>query len=69
MRGSIKSIERKLERYHFVRCHKSYIVNVHRITSLTGEGLQLDSGEWLPVAHKRAKVLREAFDRSVGETI
>lgn len=69
MRGTIRSIERKLERYHFLRCHKSYIVNVHRIIALTGEELQLDTGECLPIARKRAKALREAFERSVGETI
>lgn len=69
MRGSIRSIERKLERYHFIRCHKSYLINMHRVTALTGEELQLDTGEILPIARKRSKKLRLCFEKCVGETI
>lgn len=69
MRGAITATERKLARYHFFRCHKSYLVNLHHIRSLTGEQIRLDTGETLPVARKKAHNLRISLQNALGETI
>lgn len=69
LRGSITATAKKLNRYHFYRCHKSYLVNLHHIRSLTGEEVHLDTGEALPVAKKRARNLRIFLENTMGEKI
>jgi len=45
--------ENELDNRLFVRCHKSYIVNVSKIANIDKNGIQLITGERLPVARRR----------------
>lgn len=48
---------------HFVRCHRSYIVNLYKIGSLYKNSLTLSNGGTLPVSRDNAKTISEAFMR------
>ncbi len=53
----------------FVRCHKSFIVNLARVASFGSELLVLRSGAEVPVSKSRQKETRAAWDRHLLETL
>jgi len=46
---------------HFVRCHRSYIVNLLKIESVDNHHALLSSGTYIPVSRGKSKKVREAF--------
>ena len=54
----ISDLEEELPKTHFLRCHRSYIVNLHFIKSIEKESLTLDDNTIIPISRgKREKVL------------
>lgn len=54
----ISDLEEELPKTHFLRCHRSYIVNLHFIKSIEKEFLTLDDNTNIPISRgKREKVL------------
>jgi DNA-binding LytR/AlgR family response regulator len=57
----------KLDEFHsllpeyFIRCHKSYIVNLYDATKLSENGLTLSDNTVIPVSRSRKKQVKEAF--------
>lgn len=46
---------------NFLRCHKSYIVNMNWIESLSAQGILLENGKKIPVSRARYNQARERF--------
>lgn len=64
LRINLKNIESQLNNTYAIRCHRSYIVNVHAITNVTGNtnGYKLqirDSDFSIPVSRPKGKELME----------
>lgn len=53
--GKISEIADELETSDFMRTHKSYVVNLHKIETLNMQELSLTNGEHLPVSKHRYK--------------
>ena len=59
--GKLDQIEIKLERYGFLRIHKSFLVNMKHVRKVSNYLVTLDSGEELPVPRLRFHKVKEAF--------
>lgn len=53
-------LEKILPKY-FLRCHKSYIVNMNQILSLSSEGIVLENGRKLPVSRAKYREAKHRF--------
>lgn len=53
-------LEKMLPKY-FLRCHKSYIVNMNQILSFSSEGVILENGKKLPVSRAKYRDARRQF--------
>lgn len=59
-RSSIADKEEQFEPYNFVRCHKSYLVNLHSISKIGKEDILLFNGTTIPLSRNyRNQVLTE----------
>jgi hypothetical protein len=68
LRVNLKSIENQLNNSFTIRCHRSYIVNVHAITAISGNtnGYKLqirDSDFSIPVSRPKGKELMEKISQ------
>jgi hypothetical protein len=64
LRANLKNLETQLDNSFTIRCHRSYIVNVHAISSVTGNtnGYKLrikDTDHFIPVARPKGKEVME----------
>jgi two-component system LytT family response regulator/two-component system response regulator LytT len=61
-REDMRSLEGKLQQYNFLRCHRSYLINLKRIKEIVPCGrtfqIILDTGEKIPLSRKQEKILR-----------
>lgn len=60
-RYNIKDYEKELKEYFFIRCHRSYIVNIAHAAGVSPKEIRLDSGETIPLSRNREKEVREAL--------
>ena len=58
--GNLGDIAMRLPR-SFVRCHKSYLVNLDFVSGLDGHDLVLTSGEKIPVSQRRNTFVRKSL--------
>jgi DNA-binding LytR/AlgR family response regulator len=68
LRINLKNIESQLNNTFTIRCHRSYIVNVHAITTISGNtnGYKLqirDSDFSIPVSRQKGKELMEKISQ------
>ncbi|MDE7332286.1 MAG: LytTR family DNA-binding domain-containing protein [Lachnospiraceae bacterium] len=54
-------VEQRLSGFHFLRIHKSYLVNMKHIRRISNYTAVLDTGEELPVPRLRFQAAKEAF--------
>lgn len=54
-------VEQKLSGFHFLRIHKSYLVNMKHIRRISNYTAVLDTGEELPVPRPKFQAAKEAF--------
>jgi hypothetical protein len=64
LRANLKNIETQIDNTFTIRCHRSYLVNVHAISNITGNanGYKLrmkDSEHYIPVARPKGKEVME----------
>lgn len=67
VRKKISEIETMLPDEHFVRCHRSYIVNIRYIKSIEKCNLVLENGVKIPISRGRFKELNEVFINYICE--
>ena len=65
--GKLDQIEIKLERYGFLRIHKSFLVNMKHVKRISNYQAVLDSGEEFSVPRLRFAKVRDAFVAYKGE--
>lgn len=66
MRGVMKDMEDKLEKYHFHRCNNCYLVNLSKVKGIQGEFVIIGNDE-LKMSRGRKKSFMEALTSYVGE--
>jgi len=54
---------------HFVKCHRSFIINMHEIKVITSRSVTMRSGKVLPVSRNYSDVKKEFAKWSVSEGI
>ena len=59
--AGINEEEKKLEKYDFIRIHKSYLVNPHYIKQINRNWLTLTDGGRLPVSGRRFKAVYDRY--------
>jgi len=66
LRTTLKEIMGRLPKGYFVPSHKSYIVNLDHITSVSNSLIKLDHGETIPIGRTKAKEFNQALFRYLG---
>lgn len=61
-RSSITDKEQQFEPYNFVRCHKSYLVNLHSINKIGKENILLFNGTTIPLSRNYRNQVLTAFN-------
>lgn len=56
----MKSFEKKLPRYKFLRVHKSYIVNLEKIEKFNSKTIEI-AGKQVPLSRQKKTELAEAL--------
>lgn len=69
VRYSLEKIEHDLKLDKFVRCHKSFMVNLSYVENIKQNTIILESGEEVPVSRYRYKDVKERFFRFIGDEI
>ncbi len=57
----LDEVEKRLGSHHFLRIHKSYLVNMKHLCRISNYTAYLDTGEELPVPRLRFRAAKEAF--------
>ncbi|WP_279265820.1 LytR/AlgR family response regulator transcription factor [Romboutsia sp. Marseille-P6047] len=68
-RYSLEKIEKDLNVEEFVRCHKSFIINLNHVENIKSNVAILDSGEEVPISRYRHKDIKEKFLKFIGDRI
>lgn len=66
LRTTLKEIMGRLPKGYFVPTHKSFIVNLEHITSVTTSEVNLDCGSIIPIGRTKAKEFNQALFRYLG---
>ncbi len=66
--GTLTSFAEKLPD-SFLRCHQSYLVNIHKIRRMNADTIELFNGRLLPVSRSRYRQTREALLRYTANSI
>ena len=66
---SLEKIEKDLKLDKFVRCHKSFLVNLSYVENIKLNTAILESGEEVPVSRYRYKEVKEKFLKFLGDSI
>lgn len=69
IRYSLNKIEKELNLSRFIRCHKSFIVNLSHVENIKYNIAILESDEEVPISRYRYKEVKEKFLRFLGDTI
>lgn len=67
-RGKLSDEEERLAPYHFIRCNKSFLVNMAQIRRAEKNELELLNGEILEISHPRKKSFMESLAKYLGST-
>lgn len=57
----LKDVYGELSQCGFIRCHKSYVVNLRCVRSINGENILLFGGETLPIGRSYANEVERAY--------
>lgn len=69
VRYSLEKVEKDLNLGKFVRCHKSFLVNLTYVEKIKSNSAILESGEEVPISRYRYKEVKEKFLRFIGDEI
>ena len=62
IRKKLDAVEEELHDEHFLRCHKSYLVNMDYITAAS-EDFTLNTGDIVPIRKNDTKVIKDAYEQ------
>jgi len=60
-KAKLKELEQQLQEPQFCKNHRSYIVNLHYVERISREGVELESGEKLPISRSRWEDLNRCY--------
>ena len=60
-RYNIRDYEEQLNPYFFVRCHRSYLVNLSHIARIAGRDIVVDNQDIIPLSRTKEKSVKEAL--------
>ncbi|RKI41132.1 FHA domain-containing protein [bacterium D16-51] len=60
--GKMNELEKRIAKFGFLRCHQSYLVNIHRIISVSSEQIQTKN-DVFPVSRKYSVSIREEWEK------
>ena len=66
LRKTAKELEALLPS-HFIRCHRSYIVNLLKVDCVYKDSMKLSNGKSLPISRNSSKLVNDAFLRLYTE--
>jgi two-component system, LytTR family, response regulator LytT len=69
VRYSLEKIEKELDLDKFVRCHKSFLINLSYVENIKLNNIILESKEEVPVSRYRYKDVKEKFLKFLGDSI
>ena len=69
VRGPLEDVRQKLEQYGFVRCHRSYLVNLAYISEIGRREALLIDGTQIPISRGNFQMLQEALLRYTESNI
>lgn len=64
-KGVLSAIENQLLEQHFMRTHRSYLVNMKHIRRIQKNDLVLSNGNLVPISRRKEKELKQQFMRYV----
>ena len=67
VRKNISDIEKMLPKEYFIRCHRSYIVNVKHIKSIKKDNVLLKNGVEIPISRGKYKEVNDIFINYICE--
>ena len=67
LRKNISDIEKMLPKEYFIRCHRSYIVNVKHIKSIKKDNVLLENGVEIPISRGKYKEVNDTFINYICE--
>ncbi|MBR0456893.1 MAG: response regulator transcription factor [Firmicutes bacterium] len=67
--GKLDDIERELEGKDFIRCHKSYIVNLRHINMIDGDAIYMSNNSVISISRANKKKVKELVMDYVGKTV
>ena len=67
VRKNISDIEKMLPKEYFIRCHRSYIVNVKHIKSIKKDNVLLENGVEIPISRGKYKEVNDTFINYICE--
>lgn len=67
LRKKISELEKFLSKEYFIRCHRSYIVNLMHIKSISKSDILLKNGIKVPISRSKYKEVNDAFINYVCE--
>ena len=59
--GRIRDVAQQLEAFHFVRVHKSYVVNLKNVRNLYKDQITLENGAQIPFSKDRSREIHRLF--------
>lgn len=65
---ALSSIEAHLGRHHFLRCHRSYLVNLSYVLDVLDTTLLLNSGEQVPLTLRKRSQIIQSWHRYLSST-
>ena len=69
VRYSLEKIEKDLKLDKFIRCHKSFLINLSYVENIKLNTAILESGEEVPISRYRYKDVKEKFLKFLGDSI
>lgn len=60
-RSSLSALKKQLTGRAFLRCHRSYLVNLHYVTSLCRYQITLENGSTIPVSKQNYLAIQQAL--------
>lgn len=57
--GTLKEVGEQVEKYNFISCHKSYLINYRHVAEFQYEQLTMTNKEVIPISQPQRKFVRE----------
>ncbi len=60
-RYNLRDYEEELSEYGFIRCHRSYLINLEHVSRISGKEIIMDNGHKVPLSRMKEKKVRQAL--------